>query len=182
MSLYLQSTNSYFMVYFNWVVLAYKHFYLQTTVWGPLDPTALSTSSQKVIIGIQPCMPFIPHALVFGVHWTLMEVEVWVIFYSSMKVNGANITPQQHQCSWLCSKTIFHERWDTCCQYKLIAQSLYQWIEGKDFTKSKQLVYRCHIKNNKLLQSVWQAKQCKPAWNVQLSPGATCTASPWTPT
>ena len=74
---------------------------LQTTVRGPLDPAVLSTSSQKVIIRIskpmvhlilhhnslQPCMSFIPYALVFGVHWTPMEVEVWFIFYSSMKVN-----------------------------------------------------------------------------------------------
>ena len=31
-------------------------------------------------------MSFLPYALVFGVHWTPMEVEVWFIFYSSMKV------------------------------------------------------------------------------------------------
>ncbi len=58
---------------------------LQTTVRGPMGPAALSTSSQKVIVFSLAYL--IPYALVFGVHWTPKEVEAWVIFYSSMKVN-----------------------------------------------------------------------------------------------
>ena len=41
---------------------------------------------------LQPCMSFIPYALVFGVHWTPMEVEVWFIFYSSMMVNESTLS------------------------------------------------------------------------------------------
>ncbi len=49
----------------------------------------------------QPCMSFIPYALVFGLHWTPMEVEVWVIFYSSMRVKDLSFfSPGQGLSIW----------------------------------------------------------------------------------
>ena len=72
--------------------------------------SALSTSSQKVVIGIskpmfhlilhlQPCLSFIPYALVFGVHWTPVEVIYYLLFFTVVwRLTGPKGLSRQGYC------------------------------------------------------------------------------------
>ncbi len=73
-------------IYFHKLRISHSEVIEAFGVWK--DPTTPVTLEFLKIpeMSLQPCKSFIPYALVFGVHWTPIEVKVWFIFYSSMKV------------------------------------------------------------------------------------------------